>query len=80
MSFLRGTLLILSLLNTPAAIGAASQEGDAGNAATVIRVPSNYKPINLRVLPKEITEDELNVQMYRYQKSLGQPCTFCHAE
>jgi hypothetical protein len=80
MSVLRRTLLILSLLLAPAAIGASSQEGDAGKAATVSRAPLNYKPVNLKVLPKDITREELNIRMYQFQKYLGQPCGYCHSE
>jgi Photosynthetic reaction centre cytochrome C subunit len=80
MSLLRGRLLILGILIAPAAIGAASQDRGAGDAAAISHVASNYKPTNLKVLPKDTSTDELNTLMYQYQRYLGQPCTFCHAE
>jgi hypothetical protein len=80
MPLLRGEFLILGILIAPAAISVASQEGGTGNAAGTTHVAQGYKPSNLKVLPKDISTVELNTVMYQHQRSLGQPCTFCHAE
>lgn len=36
------------------------------------------KPQNLKVLPKDISEDELHAVMRDYSKSLGVHCNYCH--
>ena len=36
------------------------------------------KPQNLKVLPKDISEDALHDEMKMYSKSLGVRCNFCH--
>ena len=35
---------------------------------------------NLKVLPNDITEDELKGVMRHYNKALGVKCSYCHAE
>ena len=36
------------------------------------------KPTNLKVLPKDISEDDLHKVMRDYSKSLGVRCNYCH--
>ncbi|MEP7264674.1 MAG: c-type cytochrome [Bacteroidota bacterium] len=36
------------------------------------------KPTNLKILPKNISEEELHQVMRGYSKSLGVRCNFCH--
>ena len=36
------------------------------------------KPTNLKILPKDISEEELDNVMHGYSKSLGVKCGFCH--
>ena len=36
------------------------------------------KPQNLKVLPKDISEEELHTTMRNYSKALGVRCNFCH--
>jgi hypothetical protein len=36
-------------------------------------------PTNLKVLPKNITGDEINKLMHQYESDLGVDCEFCHA-
>ena len=47
-----------------------------GIAAT--RLPQN-KPRNLKVLPKDISDQMLDSIMDSYNKALGVKCDFCHA-
>jgi Photosynthetic reaction centre cytochrome C subunit len=38
------------------------------------------KPVNLKVLPKDTSSDDLMKIMHGYSQQLGVHCTFCHAE
>lgn len=40
--------------------------------------PGNGKPKNLKVLPKDISEDSLFTIMKTFELSLGVKCNFCH--
>ena len=48
----------------------------SGMAAT--RLPQN-KPRNLKILPKDISDQKLDSIMHSYNKALGVKCDFCHA-
>ncbi len=48
----------------------------SGIAATAI---SGEKPKNLKVLPKDISEQKLDSIMHSYNKALGVNCAFCHS-
>jgi hypothetical protein len=37
-------------------------------------------PVNLRVLPRDISRTDLDGLMHQYNEELGVSCTFCHAE
>jgi hypothetical protein len=41
--------------------------------------PADMKPTNLKVLPKNISHDDLMKIMHGYCKALGVHCTECHA-
>ena len=41
--------------------------------------PVNHEFQNLQVLPKDITEDQLDSVMDHFKASLGVKCDFCHA-
>lgn len=47
----------------------------SGIAAT--RLPVG-KPKNLKVLPKDISDEKLDSIMHTYNKALGVTCSFCH--
>ncbi|HEY6502723.1 MAG TPA: c-type cytochrome [Chitinophagaceae bacterium] len=47
----------------------------SGIAAT--RLPQ-YKARNLKVLPKDISDEKLDSIMHTYNKALGVNCAFCH--
>jgi hypothetical protein len=38
------------------------------------------KPVNLKVLSKDISSEDLMKIMFSFSKQLGVKCTFCHAE
>ena len=38
------------------------------------------KPVNLKVLPKDTSPEDVMKIMFGYTKQLGVKCTFCHAE
>jgi hypothetical protein len=80
MSLLRASSLVFSLLFAPVAIGVASQNQSAATSLPNSPLNSTSKPVNLKVLPKDISRDDLNKLMFQYQKGLGQSCTFCHTE
>jgi hypothetical protein len=41
---------------------------------------SHPKPINLKVLPKDISGDDIDKLMHGYEKQLGVPCGYCHEQ
>jgi hypothetical protein len=45
---------------------------------TTIRHDDDDKPTNLKVLPKDISEDDLHKVMRLYSRSLGVRCGYCH--
>lgn len=69
--------LIVAFLVT---LGATSVS--ISNAAN-LSAEKNYKPDdgfkNLKVLPKDISDDELDSVMHEFSISLGVHCNFCHA-
>jgi hypothetical protein len=76
-------VLILSCSFFGAALGVASQSPGGPKAtsgtdhATSVSRP---KPTNLKVLPKEMSGDDVDRLMHRYQQYLGVPCGYCHEE
>jgi hypothetical protein len=48
-----------------------------GLAATKPQEEKTFK--NLKVLPKNISHDEMEKVMHRFNKELGVKCNFCHA-
>jgi len=81
---MRSRLFLLAILSlTFAAPSLFGQDGPpqpasgAGQAARQRRpLP---KPVNLKVLPKDIAPEELRKIMHGYAGSLGVKCNFCHA-
>ena len=41
---------------------------------------SHPKPTNLKVLPRDISADDLDKLMHRYQNELGAPCGYCQEQ
>ncbi len=74
--------LLLSCSIFGVAVGAASQ-GPGNNEAKLGAAPTRVdhpKPTNLKVLPKDISGDEIDKLMHRYKQDLGVPCGYCHEE
>jgi len=76
-------VLILSLSAVGVAMGAALQ--GPGNEKTVSAAESTHrasqsKPTNLKVLPKDMSGDDVDKLMHRYDQYLGVPCGYCHEE
>jgi hypothetical protein len=47
-------------------------------AQTSAQQKEEWKPKNLKVLPKNISDEEIHAVMRSYAKSLGVRCGFCH--
>ena len=74
-------ILSCSVLGIP--IGAASQvpENAKKSGGTVSATSASHpKPTNLKVLPKDMSGDDVNKLMHSYQQYLGVPCGYCHEE
>jgi Photosynthetic reaction centre cytochrome C subunit len=52
----------------------------SGNEAIPNQKISNRRPTNLKVLPADISPEELNRVMHSYERGLGVPCAYCHEE
>jgi Photosynthetic reaction centre cytochrome C subunit len=75
--------LILSCSFFGVAIGAISQSpGSPKKASGTVPATavSHPRPTNLKVLPKDMSGDDVDKLMHRYQQYLGVPCGYCHEE
>jgi hypothetical protein len=73
--------LISGLLFLGAAFGAASQDPiSVDSAAAIAPAVPHTKPVNIKVLPKDITAAELGQTMKRFETELGVRCGHCHVE
>jgi hypothetical protein len=74
--------LILSCSVFEVAMGAAPQGPGARAAADAASTQraSYPKPTNLKVLPKDISGEDIDKLMHRYKQDLGVPCGYCHEE
>ncbi|WP_158791965.1 c-type cytochrome [Granulicella sp. L60] len=83
MNVRHATALILSFCFFEVALGAASQSPGGpetiGGPVHVASAP-HPKPTNLKVLPKDMSGDDVDKLMHRYQQYLGVPCGYCHEE
>ena len=52
----------------------------AANDPASVQRTSHPKPTNLKVLPKDISADDLDKLMHGYEKQLGVPCGYCHEQ
>jgi hypothetical protein len=74
--------LILSCSTFAVTAGALPQSpasGDPQKPSAVATTPLT-KPINLKVLPKDISADDVDKLMHRFERDLGVPCGYCHEE
>lgn len=69
-------MLVLTSIVVGTAVYALSQGTISKTAQTV----SHPKPKNLRVLPKDLSGDDVDKLMHRYKQELGVPCGYCHVE
>ena len=74
--------LIVSCSVFSVAVAAGLQVKDVKTAGDPVpsQGVSHPKPTNLKVLPKDISADDLDRLMHRYQAELGAPCGYCHEE
>jgi hypothetical protein len=74
--------LIVSCSVFGVAVAAGLQVKDVKTASDPVpsQGVSHPKPTNLKVLPKDISADDLDRLMHRYQAELGAPCGYCHEE
>jgi hypothetical protein len=74
--------LIVSCSVFGVAVAAGLQVKDVKTAGDPVlsQGVSHPKPTNLKVLPKDISADDLDRLMHRYQAELGAPCGYCHEE
>jgi hypothetical protein len=81
MSVRRVAALTLGLMFLGAAVGAASEDriSDDSVAAIATFVP-HTRPVNIKVLPKEISAAEIGKIMKRFETDLGVKCGHCHVE
>jgi hypothetical protein len=52
----------------------------AASDSVSVRRTSRPNPTNLKVLPKDISGDDIDKLMHGYEKQLGVPCGYCHEE
>lgn len=83
MKGFRGSVRALMALSlSGAALVTHSQEQDLATRtapAELEEVPRR-KPVNLQVLPKDISNAKLGKLMKRFEQELGVKCSHCHAE
>jgi hypothetical protein len=75
--------VVLLLACTVFARGVEARSQSQGSQSNYAEIPSqaaHLKPANLKVLPKDISEEELDKVMHGYQQALGVPCGYCHEE
>jgi hypothetical protein len=71
-------LATLPVLSPSALLG--QQEAQPSPAPGATHKPMMMpKPVNLKVLPKDTSPDQLMKIMHGYSQALGVQCTFCHA-
>jgi len=63
-------------------ISAAMQDRNSKTASEPVAAQEalHHKPTNLKVLPKDISADDLERLMHRYQAELGVSCEYCHEQ
>lgn len=77
MTLLRAlALLLMGSALSAAAIATSPLPEQAGAASE----PPRTKPVNLKVLPGDITPTSLGRLMKKYGQDLGVECSYCHVE
>lgn len=76
-------VLILCCIVFAVGVGAVSQAPGSSNAMSHVAPASSVTyptPKNLKVLPKDISGNDIGKLMRRYEADLGVPCGYCHEE
>jgi hypothetical protein len=78
----RATALTLGLWFLGATVGAASEDqiSDDSAAAAIAATVAHGKPLNIKVLPKDISAAQIGKVMRRFETDLGVKCGHCHVE
>jgi hypothetical protein len=69
-----------ALLGAAASASMPEQQGPDTVAAPFAAGATHFKPVNLKVLPQEISTAELGRLMKGFEKDLGVTCNHCHVE
>jgi hypothetical protein len=80
---LAAALATLPVLSSSTLLGQdapSAAPGSANNPILIPKMPKIPKPVNLKVLPKDISSEDLMKVMFGFSKQLGVKCTFCHVE
>ncbi len=77
LRYVRAAVLAVAGIGT--AIYTFSQ-GPTVKAPEVSPRVNHSRPTNLKVLPKDLSGDQIDALMHRYQQELGAPCGYCHVE
>jgi hypothetical protein len=82
MTVRQAVALTLGLLFLGAAVGAAPQDqiSDDSASAAIAATVAHGKPVNIKVLPKDISAAEIGKVMRRFETDLGVKCGHCHVE
>jgi hypothetical protein len=81
MTVRHATALTLSLLLLGGAVSAESQEQISDDsAAAIATLLPHGRPVNIKVLPKDITAAQIGKVMKRFETDLGVKCDHCHVE
>jgi hypothetical protein len=81
MTVRRAAALTSGLLCLGAAVGAPSQDPISEDSTAAIAAAVRHgKPVNIKVLPKEISAVEIGKVMRRFETDLGVKCSHCHVE
>lgn len=82
MTVRRVAALTSGLLFLGAAVGAAPQDriSDDSASAAIAATVAHGKPVNIKVLPKDISAAEIGKVMRRFETDLGVKCGHCHVE
>ena len=68
--------LVFAVISAPAQTPSEKAKGTPAAAQSAI----HPKPKNLKVLPKDMSGDDIDKLMHQYQQYLGVPCGYCHEE
>jgi len=80
LRFTAALIVSCSVLSVAVAAGLQVKDVKTAGDPDPSQGVSHPKPTNLKVLPKDISADDLDRLMHRYQAELGAPCGYCHEE